>query len=360
MANDYYDILGVPRNASKDEIKKAYRNLAHKFHPDKKGGNEKKFKEVTEAYAILSDDRRRSEYDTYGRTFAGGEGGGTPGAGFDWSEFIRQSGFGGASGADFDFADIFGDFFGGGHSGGAKRGRDISIDIELPFAEAVFGAERRILIRKLGICDLCNGSGAKRGSPLETCGTCNGKGKVHEVKRSFIFGSMQTVRTCERCRGGGKVPKDVCDRCRGEGVVDKQEEVAVKIPPGIDNGEMIRIGGAGEAARGGSPGDLYIKVHVKRDPRFRREGSDLVTELPIKLTSALLGDEYALSTLDGEIKIKIPSGIRFGEILRVRGKGVPHDGGRRGDLLVKVLITIPGKFTKEAKQRIEELRKEGL
>lgn len=358
MAKDYYNILGINKGASKDDIKKAFRNLAHKFHPDKKGGDEKKFKEANEAYSILSDDKKRAEYDSYGRVFSDGSGapgGGNPFAGFDFSSFNEGQNF---QDFGFDIGDIFGDFFGGGTER-VKRGRDISIDLELSFSEAVFGAERTILLAKTSFCDVCKGSGAKVGTSFETCAACNGKGRIRETKRSFL-GNVSTVKTCNVCQGRGQVPKEKCADCRGHGVLKKEQEIEVKVPSGIDDGEMIRLSGAGEAVAGGAPGDLYIKVHVKRHPLFRKEGMDLVTDLNIKLSTALLGGEYTLKTLDKEIILKIPAGVSFGEILRVKGAGVPSERGKRGDLLVKLHIQLPQKLSQNAERMIEELKKEGV
>lgn len=361
MSKDYYKILGVEKNASHDEVKKAFRILAHKYHPDKKGGDAAKFKEASEAYAVLSDEKRRKEYDTYGQAFGGnGPQGGFGGfnwqdfGGFDFSGFANNGGF-----QEFDLGDIFGEFFGGGRRERVKRGRDISIDLELSFAESIFGGERKILITKTSKCSHCHGTGGEPGTELRSCPTCNGKGKIHETKRSFL-GSFSTVRSCDDCHGSGKIPRDKCRECRGAGTNRKQEEISVKIPTGIDDGEMIRLSGAGEAITGGIPGDLYIKIHVKKHPYFRKDGSNLVTELDIKLSSAILGDEYPLETLDGELKIKIPAGISFGEILRLKGKGVPIDSHRRGDLLIKINIQLPSKLSKEARSHFEELRRGGI
>ncbi|MBX4210627.1 molecular chaperone DnaJ [Candidatus Parcubacteria bacterium] len=359
MQKDYYQILGISKEASKEEIKKAYRTLAHKYHPDKKGGDEAKFKEASEAYAILSDDKKRAEYDAYGRVFNGGQGpagGGFNGqdfGGFDFSNFAQQGGF-----QDFDLGDIFGDIFGGNRER-AKRGRDISIDLELTFQEAIFGVERSVLLNKASVCDRCQGSGAEPKSELVTCGTCNGKGKIHEVKRSFI-GSFTQIRTCDTCHGRGKVPKVKCNNCKGLGVIKKEQEITVKIPPAIDDGEMIRLSGAGEAVPGGAAGDLYIKIHVKRHPLYRKEGYNLLTNLKVKLTDALLGSEYALQTFDGEVKVKIPELVHFGEILRIKGKGVPIEKNKRGDLLIKIEIELPQKLSKDARKSIEGLKNEGV
>lgn len=369
MAKDYYETLGISRNASKDDIKKAFRNLAHQYHPDKKGGDEKKFKEASEAYNVLGDDQKRAEYDAYGRVFSegaaprGGQGPFSAGfEGFDFNDFVRRASSVGENGAgvEFDLGDMFGDLFGSRNAARrAARGRDISIDLELSFSEAVFGTERRVLIGKTALCDTCKGSGGKPGAAQKECATCNGKGKIRETRRSF-FGSMQTVRPCAACRGTGQVPSEKCAVCRGHGVLKKQEEVTVRIPSGIDDGEVIRMSEAGEAVAGGTAGDLYVKVHVGKHPLWRKEGANLVADLPIKLSSALLGGEYTLKALEGDMTVKIPEGIAHGEILRVRGKGVPVGRSQRGDLLIKIKIDIPSKLSKEARRLAEQLKKEGI
>ncbi len=352
MSKNYYEILGVDKKASKEEIKKAFRRLAHQYHPDKKGGSEEKFKEINEAYGVLSDDNKRAEYDSYGRVFSSGQGG----SGFAGGPFEWQNGFE-SSFEGFDLGDIFGDFFGGGQR--AKRGRDISIDIEIPFKEAVFGTTRKVLIQKTAFCDECNGSGAKKSAGMTTCTTCNGQGKIREVKKSFV-GSFSVNRTCEKCFGRGKIPKEKCQQCLGLGIIKKSQEIAIEIPPGIEDGEMIRLVGEGEAISAGSAGDLYVKVHVRQDPNFRKEGSNIITTLNVKLTDALLGGEYEVGTLDGILKVKIPENISYGEILRVRGKGVPVGRSSRGDLHIKLNIVLPKKVSKEARKLLEQLRKEGV
>src|SRR3989338_8418584 len=241
---DYYQVLGVTKSASEDDIKKAFRTLAHKYHPDKKGGDEKKFKEVSEAYAILSDKKRRAEYDTYGRTFAGGGGpqGGPGFQGFDFSNFQGFQGFSGQGQAfELGVGDVFGEFF-GGSGGRARRGRDISIDLELPFKESVFGTERRVLIAKMATCAVCEGTGAAKGSKVIQCTTCNGKGSIRETRNSF-FGTFTSNRTCPQCQGKSEVPEHPCSTCRGEGVAKREEEIRVVIPAGISDGEMIRMPG---------------------------------------------------------------------------------------------------------------------
>jgi len=352
---DYYEILGVDKSASKEDIKKAFRNLAHKYHPDKKGGDEKKFKEANEAYSVLSDDKKRAEYDTYGRVFNDGgarsQDGYGQSFGFDFTNFSQ--GF-----EDLDLGDIFGEFFGGGRER-QKRGRDISIDLEISFAESIFGTERKVLLHKTSICEQCNGSGSEKGTSFSTCATCNGKGKIHETRRSFI-GSFSTVKTCPACEGSGQVPQQKCKACHGKGIVRKQEEIAIKVPAGIDNGEMIRLTGSGEAVSRGIPGDLYVKIHVAKHPAFKKDGNNLVMDLNIKLSQALLGGEVTIPTLDGDIGLIVPEGVKFGEILRVKEKGVPFERGKRGDLLVKINIILPKKLSREAKKTIEELKNEGI
>ncbi len=362
MAKDYYEVLGIERKASKEDIKRAFRNLAHKYHPDKKGGDEAKFKEVNEAYSVLSDEKKRAEYDAYGRGFSGGFAGGGAGEGFegfDFTNFAAGQGFpGGANGFEFDLGDIFGDFFGGARAR-VRRGRDISIDVELPFAESVFGTERSILLNKTSVCDTCKASGARPGTTLRACESCNGKGKIRETRRS-IFGQIQTTKPCDACEGKGQIPSERCAACHGTGVVRKQQEVSVRIPAGIDDGEVIRLAGHGEAIRGGSTGDLYVKIHVAKHHLFRREGSNLLMDLPVKLSSALLGDEYVVQTLDGPVTLKIPEGIRHGEVLRLRGRGVPIERNRRGDILIKIGIDLPSKLSRDVKELVEDLKRHGI
>jgi molecular chaperone DnaJ len=354
---NYYQILGVPKEASEDDIKKAFRKLAQKYHPDKKGGDEAKFKEVSEAYSILSDKKKRAAYDTGGASF-GGASGGPDFGNFDFSQFA--GGFAGGNFQEFDLNDVFGDFFGGGARGGQNiRGRDISIDIELPFKEAVFGTERRVLIGKTGVCDTCGGSGAKKGSAMVTCTSCNGKGEVRENRNTF-FGTFSTARPCPRCHGRGQMPEAECPSCHGEGVARKQEEVHIVIPAGVQDGEMIRMPGRGEAARGGHSGDLYVKLHVKADPAFTRDGTHITTTLSIKLSDALLGGQHQVPSLDGLETLSVPAGVAHGEIIRVRGKGIPHGRGTRGDLLVRIQIDLPKKLSRKARELVEELRKEGI
>jgi molecular chaperone DnaJ len=362
MAKDYYKVLGVEKKASKDEIKKAFRKLAHQYHPDKGGSDEAKFKEITEAYSILSDDKKRREYDAYGQAFPGG---GAPGGaqggfgGFDFSGF--QQGFG-DGGVEFDFGDIFGDIFGGGRGAGrgTPRGRDISIDLEIPFKDAAFGTGRKVLIAKVSTCDVCGGNGAKPGTELEECKTCSGSGRVREMRNS-ILGQFASVRTCGTCDGAGKVPKEKCVECKGHGTKRKEQEIQIAIPAGIDNGEMIRMPGQGEAIKGGIAGDLYVKVHVKPHPVFKREGANLVMDLPVKLTDALLGTTVNIDTLeDKTLEVNIPPMKRAEELLRVRGKGIPTSANSRGDLIIRLETALPQKLSSKAKKALEDLKSEGL
>src|SRR3989344_398212 len=358
MAKDYYHILGVDKKSSKDDIKKAFRTLAHKYHPDKKGGDEAKFKEASEAYSVLSDDRKRAEYDAYGKTFSGGghQQGQGGFEGFDFSQF-------GGGGVDFDvdLGDIFGGFSDifGGSPRGRSRGRDISIDVELSFKESIFGVTRHVLITKDSACAHCTGSGAEPGTKTKTCPTCNGKGQVVESRRS-PFGTFSVSSTCSTCRGKRNVPEKPCATCRGSGVERREEEITIVSPAGIDNGQVIRMASLGEAISGGVAGDLYVKVHVRPDNKFRKEGFNLVTDLPIKISDALMGSEYQLETLDGTIPINVPPLRSTDEILRVKGKGVPMERGRRGDLLIRVRVQFPHKLSREAKELLEKLKKEGI
>jgi len=350
MAKDYYKILGVDEKASKDDVKKAFRKLAHKYHPDKKGGDEKRFKEISEAYSVLSDDKKRAEYDSYGRTFSGSQGAGN----FDFSGFSGGDGF---NFQGFNFGDIFGDFFGGGVR--ERRGRDVSIDVEIDFRDSVFGTKRTVLLTKATACSVCGGTGAKPHTGMQTCSTCSGSGRVVETRNS-IFGAFSSTRTCSVCFGRGEVPKEPCVKCRAEGVVNEQVEIKIDIPAGIEAGQMIRLSGMGEAVRGGVPGDLYVKIHVKPHPVFKKQGENLTMDLTVKLSDALLGAEYRIETLDGALKLTIPENTRFGDTLRVRGKGVVFDKSKRGDLLIRVKIELPHKLSSRARKLIEELREEGV
>ena len=365
MSKDYYNILGVNKSASKEEIKKAFYKLAHKYHPDKKGGNEAKFKETNEAYQVLSDDAKRSKYDQFGAGFQNmnqGSGARYQQGGFGGFDF--SGGFQNGS-AEFDFGnlnDIFSDFFTGGNGEQryeTHRGRDISTEIQISFSDSIFGVTRKVLITKISKCNICGGSGAKEGAKMQTCKTCNGQGKIREAKRT-IFGNISSTKICNECLGIGEVPKEICSHCKSAGVLRREEEISISIPAGIRNGEMIRMSGMGEAVKNGTTGDLYIKINVAPHAIFKRDGNNLIMNLNLKLSEALLGTEYPIQTLDGEIKVTIPEGVSINEILRVRGKGVPISKTKRGDLLIKLNIKLPNKLSHKERELIEQLRKEGI
>jgi len=357
MKKDYYNILGIDKKASEEDVKKAFRKLAQKHHPDK-GGDESKFKEITEAYSTLSDTKKRREYDSYGQSFAGagerqaGGFGGFQGGGF------------GQGGIEFDFSDLFqgggfGDIFGGGRQQQVRRGRDISIDIQISFKDSILGTKRQVLITKVGKCDVCSGKGAKPGTEMETCTTCNGQGKVRETRDS-ILGAFTSVRECSVCEGTGKVPKTKCAHCSGRGVLRREEEINIDVPRGIDNGEMIRMPGLGEAIAHGASGDLYIKIHVNPHPEFKKEGTNLVMHMPVKLTDALLGSTVTVKTIDDkELEVKVPVMTSTEETLRIRGKGV-HTASGTGDLYIHLSTQLPKKLSGKAKKVLEELKTEGL
>jgi len=364
---DYYKTLGIEKGASKDDIKKAFRKLAHEHHPDKTKNDPasaQKFKEASEAYSVLSDDTKRANYDRFGS--AGPGMGGHGGGGFDPSNMggFDFSGFqNGQGGMEFDLGDIFGDIFGGGRRTQTRqqRGSDISVDIQMSFEESVFGVERDISVSKTAQCLTCHGNGAEPGSGLDTCKSCSGKGTITEQRRSFM-GVFNTQRVCDACHGRGQVPKKPCHTCHGQGVHERQQEFTVKMPAGIENGEMVRLSGMGEAVASGVAGDMYVRAHVKPHAHLKKQGQDLVTDLKIKLTDAITGADVGYKGLvaDGELSISIPEGTNTGDVLRIRGKGVPNDRNKRGDLLVRIVVDMPRKLSKTAKKAIEDLRNEGL
>lgn len=353
---DYYKILGVEKNASEEDVKKAFRKLAHQYHPDKNKGDATKFKEINEAYQVLSDKQKRAQYDQFGTEKSSfGQGGFGGFEGFDFSQF-SQGGFGSAQFDFEDLGDMFEDFFGGGVR--TRRGRDISTEINIKFEESIFGTKRKILITKQSKCLDCSGTGGTQGSKKKTCEKCNGQGKIREIKRSF-FGTFTTNQECLNCFGEGKVFEENCKTCRGAGVLKRQEEITISIPAGISNGEIIRLTSMGEAISKGQSGDLYVKINVSSHKEIKRDGPNLITNLEIKLTDALLGKNFEIQTLDGIEKISIPAGATEGEIMKIKGKGVPFRGGR-GDFLVRLHIKIPNKLSSKAKKLIEELKDEGV
>ncbi len=347
---DYYEVLGVSKGASDKEIKKAYRRMAMKYHPDRNtdgDDTEEKFKEVNEAFEVLSDDQKRGAYDQYGH------------AGVDPNMGGGQGGFGGGQGGFGDsFGDIFGDIFGGGHGGGnprssVQRGADLRYQLELSLEEAVKGTTKKIKIPTLVGCKPCNGSGAKKGTSATTCTTCAGHGQVR-MQQGFF--SVQ--QACPECRGTGKMIKDPCRDCHGEGRIQEYKTLSVKIPTGVDTGDRIRLGGEGEAGVNGGPaGDLYVQVSVADHAIFQRDGKHLYCEVPITFVDASLGGELEVPTLDGRVKLKIPKETQTGKLFRLRDKGVtPVRGGSRGDLMCRVVIETPVKLTDRQKDLMEELR----
>jgi len=358
-AKNYYDTLGVSKSASKDEIKKAFYKLAHKYHPDKKDGDEAKFKEVNEAYQTLSDDTKRKQYDTYGQTFNGagpqGQGGGF--GGFDFSGFQNGGGFN--INMD-DIGDIFGDFFGsGGRRTHKPQGSDISVEVLISFEESVFGAKRILQMTKNAACETCTGSGAAHGSKMKTCGPCNGQGKVRDTQASF-FGNIATVRICSTCKGSGKIPEQKCKTCSGDGITRKREELTIEIPKGIQNGETLQMQGGGENIKDGTPGDLYVRVKVEPHKLFKRDGYDIVYKHAISVSDAILGAKQTIKTLDGEHALHIPEGSSHGSLVRISGKGVPNDRGKRGDFVVVLDLKMPQKLSKKARELVEKLKEEGV
>ncbi|MCA9364484.1 MAG: molecular chaperone DnaJ [Candidatus Moranbacteria bacterium] len=355
MSTDFYGILGVSKDASDIEIKKAYRKLAHKYHPDKKDGDEKKFKEINEAYQVLSDKAKRQQYDQFGSSgFEQGATGGFGGA--------QWGGFGGAQGHGVDFdtgdlGDIFSSMFGGARKGQSQRsGRDIQVDIELDFIESVKETKRDVKLYKAVSCAKCSGSGGEPGTEEKTCPTCNGMGQVRQTTQS-IFGAMQHVATCPECRGAKKVFTKKCTKCGGDGRTKEDQTVTISIPAGIENGQTIAIPGYGEAGeRGAQSGDLLATIHVRPHERFQRQGDNIVSQQAISFTQATLGDKIITDTVDGPIKMKIPAGTQPGQMFRINGRGVPRiDGRGRGDHVVKITVTVPRKLSRKQRGLIEEL-----
>jgi molecular chaperone DnaJ len=342
---DYYEVLGVPKDASATDIKKAFRRLAMKYHPDRNPGDaeaEARFKEARAAYDVLSDDQKRAAYDRYGHAGVDGSAGGFGGAGAGASSF-----------SDI-FEDIFGDIFGGGGGGRgqrAYRGSDLQYNLELTLEEAVFGTEVKVRIPTTVTCEACDGSGAEPGTSPETCPTCNGVGQVR-IQQGFF--SVQ--QTCPRCEGSGKIVPTPCKACHGKGRVQEQNTLDVKVPAGVDSGDRIRLAGQGEAGlNGGPPGDLYVQVRVKPHKLFRREGSDLHCEVPVSFATAALGGDLEIPSLDGRVKLKVPPETQSGKQFRVTGKGVKSvHGGGVGDLLCRVVVETPINLTKEQKQLLRQ------
>ncbi len=356
MSKDYYKILGVEKNASREEIKKAYKKLAKQYHPDisKEEGAAEKFKEVNEAASVLGSDEKRKQYDQFG------------------SEFVNRGGFGGAGGFNgfdsdsfrdfsFNFDDIFENFFGGGLGGFGRRSRstprgsDLRFDMEITLEQAAEGFSKTVKFTKNSNCDECEGRG---GFDFKTCSTCNGTGRVTRQSRT-PFGIFQSTTTCPDCNGRGERPGKTCKKCYGEGIIDQEKELEVDIPAGIDEGSQLRIKGEGEAVKGGTPGDLYLFIHIKQHKYFKRKGEDIFLDARISFTEAALGTEIEIPTIEGNASLKIPSGTQPGTVMRMKNKGMPriHSHGR-GDQLVKIIVEIPKKLSKKQKSALEEFEKE--
>lgn len=356
---DYYKILGVSRDASQEEIKKAFHRLAHKYHPDK-GGDAQKFKEINEAYQVLSNKEKRAQYDKFGTTFE--QQGGFQGYGSPFGEGFSGFDFGNFDGSIFE--DIFEDFFTGtpfSTKKREKRERDIAIDFYITLEDAFNGGEKEISLNKFVNCERCQGSGAETGTKKIKCPSCGGEGVVKEIHRT-ILGSFTRTSTCPQCYGKGEIPEQKCKICKGEGRKKEIEKILIKIPAGIAEGETIKIIGKGEAGgRKAKSGDLYIKFHIEEHPKFKRRGDDVYYETDIKFSEATLGTKKDIPTLAGEVELKIPAGTQSGKLLKLKGMGMPHLNGRgKGDMYVRVNVKTPTRITRNQKKIIEKLKEEGL
>lgn len=355
VAQDYYNILGVGRNASQEDIKRAFHRLAHQHHPDKQGGSDHRFKEINEAYQILGDTDKRAHYDRFGSA---------PNAnGVRWEEASRNGGFdfnmGGTQGGFGDIGDIFGDIFGFGSNRRASpsRGSDVEVQITIDFRDSIFGARPVIEIGGLNTCEHCKGKGAEPGTPMTTCSTCKGNGVVGTVQQT-IFGAIRSQGVCPSCGGSGERPKTACRTCKGSGSVRKKRTLKVDVPAGIKDGQSIRLHGQGEAGpRGSTAGDLYVRIRVRPDEMFRRDGDDLITRRIIGFNQAALGDDISVKTVDGEVSLHVPAGTQPGKLFRLRGKGVPRiNANGRGDQIVEIVVQIPERLSREQRKILEQFK----
>lgn len=349
MSKDYYQILGVDKRAKPEEIKRAFRKLAHQYHPDKKGGDEAKFKEINEAYQVLGDQEKRAKYDQFGS--AAFEQGGFSGSGHGFGGF-DFSGFQGGVGFE-DLGDMFGDIFGGGRRARTLRGHDIQVDSEIEFRDSVYGVEKNMTLTKPSACERCGGTGGEPGTGTETCKQCQGAGVEVGVQRT-ILGNMQTKRTCSVCQGAGEIPKTFCVTCHGAGMERKSRTLVVTIPPGVEHGSVLRVRGEGEYVKGGEPGDLFVRIFVKPDKRFERNGFDLHSQLHIGFTQAALGDTIDVETIDGTVELTIAAGTQSGAQVRLRSKGIQSNRGR-GDQIVTIHVVTPKKLSRDQKKLLEQL-----
>ena len=367
---DYYEVLGVSKSASADEIKKAYRKLARKYHPDLNKDNaeeaEAKFKECSEAYSVLSDEQKRAQYDQFGH--AAFENGGGGAGGFNGFGGFGGGGFSGFGGNGME--DIFDMFFGGGggrgrQNNGPRQGADLRFDLELTFEEAAFGVEKEIAVYRDEQCGHCHGNGAEPGSKVEECPKCHGTGQIRVVQNTML-GQMQTVRPCPDCHGEGKIISDPCHECHGSGTVKRTKNLKVKVPAGVADGTRLRVSGEGAAGtKGGPSGDLYVYLYVKRHEFFERDGYDVHCQIPINIVQATLGDEVEVPTLDGKVTMKVPAGTQPGRTLRLKGKGIPvlNRKNTRGDQMVHVKVVVPTKLTekqKDALRNFAEISKDNI
>ncbi len=355
---NYYKILGVSKKASKEDIKRAYYKLAHRYHPDKGGGDEKRFKEINEAYQILSDKNKKAQYDKFGRVFEGA--GVPPGYDFQWSW--------GDPNIDFGFGDlgkVVEEMFGFGsprQKEGFKKGKSIEIITEISLEDTLRGKEKEIILEKMNSCPRCQGVGAEPGTKVKECFSCRGTGQVQQIRKTF-FGSFTKYITCPECGGEGYKPEKPCNVCHGEGRIRGKQKIKFFIPAGVDTNQIIKVEGKGSAGRkGGKPGDLYIRLLIKKHPVFERKGDDLYVSLPISFSQSCLGDEIEVPTLEGnKILLKVPAGTESRKVLRISKKGTPHFSGYgRGNLYVELRVRTPKKLTKKQKELLEKLKEEGI
>lgn len=349
---DYYEVLGVAKGASADELKKAFRRAAVEHHPDR-GGDEAKFKEVNEAYEVLKDPAKRQRYDQFGHAGVGGNGGGDPFAGYGQGGQNMHFDFG-----DMGLGDIFSSFFGGGGQQQSRpnRGNDVEARVEISFEDAIFGSEVKLGLKLEDTCEHCAGSGAEPGHDLKTCETCKGAGQIVNVMRT-MFGNVQQAQTCPTCHGRGKVPEKACSVCSGKGTHRTSQSIELKIPAGIDDGATIRLRERGEAVQGGSKGDLYVNVRVKAHKHFTREGDLILSEEHVSMADAALGTTVDVDTVDGPVTVKVPAGTQSGTDFKLSGHGVPHlRGSSRGAHIVTIVVDTPIKLSKQQKQLLEQLR----
>ena len=355
---DYYEVLGVAKGASADELKKAYRKAAVKYHPDKEGGDEEKFKEVNEAYDVLKDAQKRQRYDQFGHAGVGGSGGGSSGYGGNPFEGFSQQN------VNFDFGeglgDIFSQFFGGGGGGrqqAPQRGRDVEVTLQLTFEEAVFGLETQIDLDIDDECPHCHGTTVEPGHDMKTCPTCKGAGQQTRVMNT-MFGAIQQSVVCPTCNGRGRIPEKECTVCHGKGTQRKKQSIKLKVPAGIDDGATIRLSGRGEAITDGKKGDLYVNIRVKAHKQFTREGDIILSETHIGMIDATLGAEIDVDTVDGTVRMKIPAGTQSGTDFKLSGHGIPHmNSDKRGPHIVNVIVDTPTKLTRKQKEILSEFEK---